>query len=120
MERLKELRKSRKITQTELANILNVEQTTVSKWENNRTIPDIDMLKKISNYFNVSISELIGEKQSNLIISQNPNIPEIKQRLINLVLSLSEDEISDAEQLLRGYLFARNKDVNKTFKIFDD
>lgn len=120
MERLKELRKSRKITQTELANILNVEQTTVSKWENDKTMPDIEMLKKISGYFNVSISEIIEDEQPNLIISQQPKVPEEKQRLVNLVLSLNDDEISDAEQLLRGYLFARNKDVNKTFKIFDD
>lgn len=71
MERLKELRKSRKITQTELANILNVEQTTVSKWENDKTMPDIEMLKKISGYFNVSISEIIEDEQPNLIKSQN-------------------------------------------------
>ena len=62
-EKLQELRKSRGLTQEELAEALFVSRTAVSKWESGRGYPSIDSLKEISKYFSVSIDELLtGEK----------------------------------------------------------
>ena len=58
-EKLQELRKSRGLTQEELAAALYVSRTAVSKWESGRGYPSIDSLKEISRFFSVSIDELI-------------------------------------------------------------
>ena len=59
-EKLKELRKSRGLTQEELAEELYVSRTAISKWESGRGYPSIDSLKEISNYFSVTIDELLS------------------------------------------------------------
>lgn len=58
-EKLQELRKSRGLTQEELAASLFVSRTAVSKWESGRGYPGIDSLKEISRFFSVTIDELI-------------------------------------------------------------
>ena len=58
-KRIKELRVSKNMTQLELANILCVSDRTVSKWEQERGNPDIDMLPMIAETFNVTIDFLI-------------------------------------------------------------
>ena len=58
-EKLQELRKSRGLTQEELAEALFVSRTAVSKWESGRGYPNLESLKQISRYFAVSIDELI-------------------------------------------------------------
>ncbi len=58
-EKLQELRKSRSLTQEELAEALFVSRTAISKWESGRGYPSIDSLKEISRFFAVSIDELI-------------------------------------------------------------
>lgn len=58
-EKLQELRKSRSLTQEELAEALFVSRTAVSKWESGRGYPSIDSLKEISRFFSVTIDELI-------------------------------------------------------------
>ena len=58
-EKLQELRKSRSMTQEELAEALFVSRTAISKWESGRGYPSIDSLKEISRYFSVTIDELI-------------------------------------------------------------
>ena len=58
-EKLQELRKSRSLTQEELAEALFVSRTAVSKWESGRGCPGIDSLKEISRFFSVTVDELI-------------------------------------------------------------
>ena len=50
-EKLQELRKSRGLTQEELAEALFVSRTAISKWESGRGYPNLDSLKEISKYF---------------------------------------------------------------------
>lgn len=61
-ENLKQLRKSKGLSQEELAIRLNVVRQTISKWEKGISVPDADMLIKISEIFEVSVSELLGAK----------------------------------------------------------
>ncbi len=58
-EKLQELRKSKSLTQEELAEALLVSRTAISKWESGRGYPSIDSLKEISRYFSVTIDDLI-------------------------------------------------------------
>ena len=62
-EKLQELRKSRGLTQEELAEALFVSRTAISKWESRRGYPSIDSLKEISRYFAVSIDDLLSGEQ---------------------------------------------------------
>lgn len=69
-EKLLELRKSRSMTQEELAEALFVSRTAVSKWESGRGYPGIDSLKAISRFFSVSIDELICPEEM-LSVAEN-------------------------------------------------
>ena len=62
-EKLQELRKSRSLTQEELAEALFVSRTAVSKWESGRGYPGIDSLKEIARFFSVTVDELICPKE---------------------------------------------------------
>ena len=63
-ENLKELRKSKGISQEELAVQLKVVRQTISKWEKGLSVPDADMLRRIAEIFEVSVSQLLGEKEN--------------------------------------------------------
>lgn len=63
-ENLKSLRKSKGISQEELAVRLNVVRQTISKWEKGLTVPDADMLIRIAEILEVNVSELLGAKVS--------------------------------------------------------
>ena len=71
-EKLQELRKSRGLTQEELAEALYVSRTAVSKWESGRGYPSIDSLKELSSYFSVTIDDLLsGEKLISIARKEN-------------------------------------------------
>ncbi|MDY2730642.1 MAG: helix-turn-helix transcriptional regulator [Clostridium sp.] len=71
-EKLQQLRKSRGLTQEELAEALYVSRTAISKWESGRGYPSIDSLKEISNYFSVTIDDLLsGDKLLSIAEKEN-------------------------------------------------
>lgn len=57
---LKELRKEKNLTQTELAKFLCTTQDTISLWELRKSYPDVLMLIKIAKFFGVSCDYLLG------------------------------------------------------------
>lgn len=63
---IKDIRKKKNLTQNEFASILGVTFQAVSKWENDKSIPDITILKDISNKFNVDLNYLISGKKVNI------------------------------------------------------
>ena len=81
-ENLKALRKQKGLTQEELAIRLNVVRQTVSKWESGRSVPDADILLKIADVLDVSISDLLGAALPNDETQQN----EIAAQLTRLVI----------------------------------
>lgn len=86
-EKLQELRKSRGLTQEELAEALYVSRTAISKWESGRGYPSIDSLKVISNYFSVSIDDLLsGDKLIAIAEKENKyNIQSICDLLMGML-----------------------------------
>lgn len=62
-EKLQQLRKSRGLTQEDLAEALFVSRTAVSKWESGRGYPNIDSLKELSRFFSVKIDDLICSEE---------------------------------------------------------
>lgn len=60
MNKIKQLRLDNNLLQSDLADILNVGQGTISNWENGKTEPDQESLKLIAQHFNVSLDYLLG------------------------------------------------------------
>lgn len=60
-ENIKTIRKSKGLSQEELAIKLNVVRQTISKWEQGLSVPDSDMLISISEVFETPVSTLLGE-----------------------------------------------------------
>ncbi len=59
-EKLRSLRNQKGLTQEELANALYVSRTAISKWESGRGYPSIDSLKTISEFFGITLDELLS------------------------------------------------------------
>ena len=57
-EKILEIRQKKKLTQQELAKVLNVTNIAISRWENGKTLPDVEMIKKISDIYGISVGEL--------------------------------------------------------------
>ena len=75
-ERLKELRKSKKVTQEDLAKKFDVNPATVSAWEVGKAEPSYEVLTELANYFGVSIDYLLNFTQDDL-----DKIEKLKQAL---------------------------------------
>ena len=84
-EKLQELRKSRSLTQEELAEALFVSRTAISKWESGRGYPSLDSLKEISRYFSVSIDELICPKE--ILSAAEDEKKECMDRYLSMICS---------------------------------
>ena len=80
-ENIKAIRKNKGMTQAELAIKLNVARQTISKWEKGLSVPDAEMVQKISEILDVDIKQLLGteihvEKGSNELVEQLSRINE--------------------------------------------
>lgn len=64
-EKLLELRKSNNLTQKELAEKLHVSRQTISRWEVGTTLPDIEILKKLSILYGISLDEITNSNTTN-------------------------------------------------------
>lgn len=72
-------RKEKKITQEQLAQKLNVNNRTISRWENGKTMPDYSILKQLCEELDISINELLsGERiKDEFVIKANENLNNI-------------------------------------------
>lgn len=65
-DQIKQLRTENKMSQTQFAEKLHVTRQAVSNWENNRNLPDLEMLIEISQVFHISLDQLIlGDSNMN-------------------------------------------------------
>lgn len=61
-EKLKEIRKQNNLSQEDLANHLHVSRQAITKWETAQGLPDMENLRNISNFFHISLDELLQEE----------------------------------------------------------
>ena len=85
-ENIKTIRKSKGLSQEELAIKLNVVRQTISKWEQGLSVPDADMLISISNVLETPVSVLLGETITETTSDDLKTLSE-KLEVINLQLS---------------------------------
>ena len=99
---IRNYRKARGLTQEELAIRLNVVRQTVSKWEKGFSVPDADMLQKLADILEVSVSQLLGGDSEQSPQQQD----EIAQQLarINEQLAVRNRRSKRLWQLLAAFL----------------
>ncbi|HAB7513936.1 TPA_asm: helix-turn-helix domain-containing protein [Listeria monocytogenes] len=115
---LMKLRKSKNLTQSDIAKILGVARTTYSSYEQNRRMPDAEIQIKIADYFDVSLDYLHGRSKNNIAdtiaahIDSNASEEDIKEILAYIEEKrkehVNEGEINITEAASKG-----DEDVNK-------
>lgn len=97
-ENLKTLRKQKGMSQETLAQQLHVVRQTISKWEKGLSVPDADMLIRIAELFEVSVSDLLGEQ-----INREPEMNQVAAQLALLNEQLA-NRTRRHRRILRGVL----------------
>lgn len=85
MNRLKELRKEKGLTQVELANIVNVSKITVLRWENEERQIKPEKAQQLADYFGVSVGYLLGYESNR----------DLRNHLVHGTTDLNPDDFSD-------------------------
>ena len=101
-ENIKNLRKSKGLSQEELAVKLNVVRQTVSKWENGLSVPDADMLIALSQVLDTPVSTLLGQT---LAPAESDDLKAISEKLEVINLQLARKKTAE-RWFLRGLLMA--------------
>ena len=112
-EKLQELRKSRSMTQEELAKALFVSRTAISKWESGRGYPSIDSLKEISRFFSVTIDDLICSDEM-ITVAENDK-KEFVSKYVSLICSVMDILLAI---LLFIPAFGNGQDSSETVALF--
>lgn len=79
--KLTELRKSRGISQKELANYIDVSPSLVGMYEQGRRKPSFEILEAIADYFNVNIDTLYGKDEFDFPYYEDPDVSEYAQAI---------------------------------------
>lgn len=132
MNRLKELRKRKKMTQQELANIIGVTKLTILRWEKGNRQIKSDKAKQLAEYFNVSVGYLLGYEDNNSFVSSvvnevdllgsddnTNNLNSDLKNKINLVKNLISEEQSDREEDYRKIIVKDSYNLLKGLDLDD-
>lgn len=103
---LKKLREKKKLSQQALANLLEISQQSINKYENHETEPDIDRLIRIANFFETSVDYLVGntEIQHKIEAVERFDLNENEATLIEKYRRLSPDERKSIQIVIDNYL----------------
>ena len=96
-KRIKSLREQNGLSMEQLANQFNSTKSRVSMWENNGTVPRVDILVKLANYFNVTTDYLLGNDDMSNVTPENGKLNSLQRNLGKL----NEEELKTAEGKLK-------------------
>ena len=89
-DRIKQLRKKKGISQSELAELIGVKNNTVSTWERGTRKPDFEALNLLSDYFEVCFEYILGSSDK-----EEARVKPTQDELDQLALSALADDLSD-------------------------
>ncbi|EHL08862.1 DNA-binding helix-turn-helix protein [Desulfitobacterium hafniense DP7] len=92
-EKLRVLRKEKGLSQEQLAEMVNVSRQAVSKWESEQAYPELDKLILLSDFFNISLDDLIKDKNPEDVAKNNDNSD-----------SKEDDEETDEWLIVGGFI----------------
>lgn len=105
-QRIKELRKEKRITQTDLANGVHVTQQTVTAWESGRAVPNASTLDALADYFNVSSDYILGRTNT-----KNPESKDLDDAFDHAMsfggLPITEHDKKAMRNLWEAYLASK-------------
>jgi len=84
-EKLQKLRKERKYSQEELADMLDVTRQSVSKWESGQTYPEMDKLLALCKIFNCSLEDLTNDEVKEISSDKKNNKPTVLDSILTFV-----------------------------------
>ena len=104
-EKLYELRRSKNLSQENVAEQLNVTRQTISKWETNQSTPDFDKIVPLCELYGITPNELLtGEKQEENN-TENTNFDEAKRHLF------TRGKDDDYENMTRNQIKRKSAEV---------
>jgi transcriptional regulator with XRE-family HTH domain len=104
-DNLKKIRSTKNISQGELAQLVNMHATHISRYERNITTPSVEILKKLAEALDVTIDELIYGNQDNKLdntIKDNELISLFKR-----VQILNDQQKETVKDLLKAFIFQK-------------
>lgn len=93
-KKISKYRKLKSMTQEELATQLNVSAQAVSKWENDLSIPDLPILIELADIFNITMDELLRQKENTDIIRvvEEPLRKSFNQMMLRIIVNSSDGD----------------------------
>lgn len=106
LSNLKRLRKEYGISQQRLADAINVSQPSINKYENHNIEPEIEILKRMADYFNTSIDYIVGHTTVRRKIEyvEPYQLNAFEADMITRFRSLTDDEKQCIDLTIRTFL----------------
>lgn len=103
---LKLLRMEYGISQQRLAEAINVSQPSINKYENHNIEPELDVLKRMADYFNTSVDYIIGHTDIRRKIEHTDvyHLNQMETEIITRFRSLTDDEKKCIDLTIRTFL----------------
>ena len=102
---LKFIREQKKLSQNKLAELSNVNQTTIARWENEEISPSLDNIYDVANALNISIADLTGKD----LTKEPQQFDELE-----ILFSKNKDILTnDDKEMIRFMIEKRKKEIDK-------
>lgn len=120
-DRLKELRKERRISQSDLAKAIKVSASSISMYEVGERTPELETFEALADFFNVDMNYLKGKTNvKNLSAELGYHIPLAVKRRVPLLGRISAGTPSTAEEYLEGYEEVTDNDIDYALRVNGD
>ena len=96
-DNIRSLRKQRKMTQEQLAEVLGVTTGAVYKWESGLSIPELEIIVSMADFFDISVDALLGYRM------KDNSLVSVSKRLSSFLSERNPDTIAEAEKALKKY-----------------
>lgn len=105
--KFKEYRNQNKLSQIQVANMLNIKQSSYSAYENGKSSPDLATLAKLAEIFHTTTDELLGVSNPNVLVKSTLNQEE--RNIVDNIKNLTRDNLLKVE----AYVFSKLEEQNK-------
>lgn len=96
-ENIRSFRKERKLTQEQLAEVLGVTTGAVYKWESGLSVPELNLIVDMADFFDTSVDVLLGYKM------RDNRLEAVELRLFKYIKEKNTEALPEAEKLLKKY-----------------
>ena len=100
-DKLRELRKKNHVTQAKLANYLNLDASSVAKYESGKVTPSPDVLLKIAQYFDVSVDYLLGKDSDSSGSNEDSELDKFQFALFGTHEEITDEIMEDVKAYAR-------------------